>query len=272
MLRPTPAGCRRRTRDSSLDRPVRQIELSAVRHGLIGIMADHPNHHLRSPFWPCTPVSSAPRRDGARTCDDYSNLARAGAVQATVLKGPHLGTVGLRQSRPPHVHRHRTSLVPHGDIEAALEVIAADPSVITIPPKTPKGTSETYRWAMSRGSVSPSICIGDLFSYTQLRGCAGGRGTAWAWEACRVQCPTTLGPLWGELPSQAQLAFLCNTCAPRSSIPIGALPRPGRGQFEVRRWGSACGFRTSLEFEKLTGLLVAERVADAALPVWILIV
>ena len=46
----------------------------------------------------------------------------------------------------------------------------------------------------------------DLFSYTQLRGCADG-ATEWAWDHARLVPDHPLGPLW-ELPEEARIAFL----------------------------------------------------------------
>jgi glycosyltransferase involved in cell wall biosynthesis len=46
----------------------------------------------------------------------------------------------------------------------------------------------------------------DLFSYSQLRGCADG-AVDWAWSEARFEPDHPLGPLW-ELPEEAMLAFL----------------------------------------------------------------
>ena len=196
------------------------------------------------------------------------SLHEAG-VQATVLKGPHLA----RWAYANPAHRTFTDidlLVPHGDIEAALEVIAADPSVITIPPKTPKADKRNVSMGDESGIRFTLDLHWDLFSYTQLRGCAGG-GTAWAWEHAEFKAQHTLGPLW-ELPVEAQLAFLCTHALLDHRFRLVLFRDLAEVSSRFAAWDQLVDFGRRWKLQSFTyfGLLVAERVADAALPVWIL--
>ena len=195
------------SRPIELHRPLSDDEIGlAVRHGLIGLMADHDNPNLHGP------TIALYARLAARQDVMHRHLLRiltelhAAGIQATVLKGLRLARWAYRNP----AHRTTTDidvLVPADQVERALEVLAEDDAVQTIPAKTPKADKRHVLLADPSGVRFTLDLHWDLFSYTQLRGCADG-ATDWAWDQATFNEGHPLGPMW-ELPEEARIAFLC---------------------------------------------------------------
>ncbi len=194
-------------RPLELHRPLNRDELAlAVRHGLFGLMADHENPILRAAGLPVFARLAA--RHGVMNHHTRRLLTtlHTADIPATVLKGSHLATWAYRNP----AHRTTTDidiLVPRHEIDRAIEVVAADEAVEIIPPKTPKADKRNIPVADPSGVRFTLDLHWDLFSYTQLRGCAEG-ATGWAWDNATLQPDHPLGPMW-QLPEEARIGFLC---------------------------------------------------------------
>jgi glycosyltransferase involved in cell wall biosynthesis len=194
-------------RPIELNRPLNDDEMElAVRHGLIGLMAGHDNPNLIGAsiavYARLAARHGVMRRHLRRI---LVSLSDAG-IRATVLKGFHLAEWAYRDP----AQRTTTDidlLVPAGDVERALEVLADDEAVQAIPAKTPAADKRNVLFADSSGVRFTVDLHWDLFSYTQLRGCAAG-ATDWAWDHATLDQDHELGPMW-ELPEAARIAFLC---------------------------------------------------------------
>ncbi len=181
-----------------------QTEL-AVRHGLMGLMATGPDPNLADQALPIYARLLAREQIMERHLRRLLEALTTAGIRATVLKGPHLA----RSVYANPAHRTYTDLdllVPPDDLSPALEVMRADPSVSSIPPQTPKADKRNIPVADESGVVFTVDLHWDLFSYSQLRGCADG-AVERAWADARFVPDHALGPLW-ELPAEVYLAFL----------------------------------------------------------------
>jgi len=194
-------------RPVDLHRPLTDDEMElAAHHGLMGLMADHDNPRLRTPAVALYARLAA--RQGVMRTHLHRILAELHAVgiQATVLKGLHLAEWAYINP----AHRTTTDidlLVPADQVERTLELLEGDEAVQTIPPKTPKADKRNILLADASGMRFTLDLHWDLFSYTQLRGCADG-ATDWAWDRATFDEEHPLGPMW-VLPEEARIAFLC---------------------------------------------------------------
>ncbi len=194
-------------RPVNLHRALSEDELElAVRHGLIGLMADVDNPNVYGPTVALYSRLAARQGVMARHLKRVLTELHAAGVRATVLKGLHLAQWAYRNPN----HRTTTDidlLVPADDVKRAIEVLAADEAVDTIPAKTPKADKRNIPFLDPSGVRFTLDLHWDLFSYTQLRGCAAG-ATDWAWEHAVFVEDHPLGPVW-ELREEARVAFLC---------------------------------------------------------------
>ncbi|MEE8490349.1 MAG: glycosyltransferase, partial [Acidimicrobiia bacterium] len=178
----------------------------AARHGLLGLMVKSRDPRLHS-------ASIAPYvRLAARQSIMLRHLHRLlisldqAGVPAKVLKGPNLGLTAY-QDPSLRTYTDVDLLVPASGLERALEVIAADPAVPSIPPKGPKADKRDITIQDDSGVRFSLDLHWDLFSYTQLRGCADG-ASEWSWSESTGPTDFGLGPAW-QLPEEARAAFLC---------------------------------------------------------------
>jgi len=194
-------------RPVDLTRPLSDDERElAVHHGLIGLMADHDDPHLRVPA--IAVYARLAARQGVMRTHLHRILTElhAARIQATVLKGLHLAEWAYANP----AHRTTTDidlLVPADKVERVLELLEKDEAVQLIPPKTPKADKRNILFADDSGVRFTLDLHWDLFSYTQLRGCADG-ATDWAWKQATFEDEHPLGPMW-VLPEEARIAFLC---------------------------------------------------------------
>lgn len=193
-------------RSVSLERPLTDAELElAIHHGLIGLMADHENAQLRTAALPVYVRLAARHSVMNRHLRRILDRLNRAEVRATVIKGLHLA--GWAYGNPDH--RTTTDidlLVPANDVDRALQVVAEDEAVRMIPAKTPKAEKRNIPFVDETGLRFMLDLHWDLFSYTQLRGCAAA-ATDWAWEKATFVADHALGPLW-QLPPEARVAFL----------------------------------------------------------------
>jgi glycosyltransferase involved in cell wall biosynthesis len=181
-----------------------RLEL-AVRHGLVGLMATGSDPLLSQGALPIFARLQARQQVMERNLRRILTSLAAAGVPATVLKGPHLAQSFY--ANPAHrTYTDLDILVPPRHLDAALDVLRADPSISSIPPKTPKADKRNIPVADESGVRFTVDLHWDLFSYSQLRGCAGG-AVEWGWREARFDPDHPLGPLW-ELPIEALLAFL----------------------------------------------------------------
>jgi hypothetical protein len=178
--------------------------LLAQRHGLLGLLAHSSDPSLREPSTPHYLLRAARGRmmkAGLRRV--LLSLSEAD-IPAAVLKGPYVAS----HYRNPALRTYGDIdlLVRRADLPRALAVISADPAVETIPPKRPRADKRDIPFHDASGEWLLDIHW-DLFSYSQLRGCAR-RATAEAWHAASEEPHHELGPLW-HLPTEAHLGFLC---------------------------------------------------------------
>jgi len=194
-------------RPVELHRPLTDDEMElASRHGLMGLVAAHDNRCLSEPAI-AVYARLAARHDVMRTHLRrlLTELHDAG-IYATVLKGLHLAEWAYADP----AHRTTTDidlLVPADQVELTLEVLENDEAVQTVPPKTPKADKRNILLADDSGMRFTVDLHWDLFSYSQLRGCANG-ATDWAWSEATFEEEHPLGPMW-VLPEEARIAFLC---------------------------------------------------------------
>jgi hypothetical protein len=130
---------------------------------------------------------------------------REAGVPAAVLKGPYIAS----SYRNPALRTYSDLdlLVQRENLDRALEVISAVPAVEAIPPKRPHADKRDIPFRDPLGHYFNVDIHWDLFSYSQLRGCAR-EATATAWENAVEDPDHELGPLW-HLPMEARLGFLC---------------------------------------------------------------
>lgn len=182
-----------------------QLEL-AHHHGLLGLLATNRDEELRRPA--IVPYTRLQARQKIMVEHTRRLLERlhAASVRATVLKGPHLAEHVYRDPR----HRTFTDvdiLVPEEDLPKALETLSDDPAVPRLPKKRPKADKRDIAVKDGSGIFFMVDLHWDLFSYTQLQGCADG-ATSWAWQRARVDGDSALGPM-RQIPLEAYVSFLC---------------------------------------------------------------
>jgi hypothetical protein len=159
-----------------------QMEL-AVRHGLVGLMATGSDAVLSRATLPIFARLQARQQVMERHLRRLLTSLHNANVPATVLKGPHLA----RSVYAEPAHRTYTDLdilVQPEDLDATLDVLRGYPSVSSIPPKTPKADKRHIPMVDESGVMFTVDLHWDLFSYSQLRGCADG-AVQWAWSEAR---------------------------------------------------------------------------------------
>jgi glycosyltransferase involved in cell wall biosynthesis len=237
----------------------------AVRHGLIGLMADHENPNLHDPAVALYSRLAARQGVMAHHLRRVLTELHAAGVRATVVKGLHLAHWAYGNPS----HRTTTDvdlLVPAAEVERALEVLGADEAVQVIPNKTPKADKRHIPFVDESGVRFTLDLHWDLFSYTQLRGCADG-ATDWAWEQATFVEDHPLGPMW-MLPEPARIAFLCTHALLDHRFRLILF----RDLAEVARtdpdWAALIDFvrRWKLSNPTYLALLLAIGLADAAVP------
>ena len=125
-------------------------------------------------------------------------------IPVSVLKGPYIAQDYIRPKL--RTFSDVDLLVPETRLQDALRVLEADVSVKDIPAKKPRADKRNIPVHDPSGLVFNLDLHWDMFSYTQLLGCADG-ATAWAWNQAVPDPAHPLGPLW-HLPSEARIAFL----------------------------------------------------------------
>ena len=198
--------------DMAADRPIdwrvplTDDEMTLVaRHGLLGLMA-HSDHPLLAEPALGPYARLAARQQAMEEVLELvlENLANA-HIPATVLKGPALARWAYREPR----HRTYTDvdlLIPAARVSDALDVLSEDERTVAIPAKTPKADKRNIPMA-SRAGVRFTLDLHwDLFSYSQLRGCASGAVDE-AWSRATWDPDNALGPMW-RLPQETLIAFL----------------------------------------------------------------
>ena len=184
----------------------RDFEL-AIRHGLIGVMATETDPRTRALARPVFARLNA--RQGvmqSNTKRTLESLHRNG-IRATVQKGPALA-MDSYQDPSQRTFTDIDLLVPSEQLSQAIGVLSDDLAVSNIPPKTPKADKRNVPFADPSGVDFNLDLHWDLFSYSQLGGCANG-ATEWAWEHALLDAEHQLGPMW-RLPQEAIIAFLCS--------------------------------------------------------------
>jgi glycosyltransferase involved in cell wall biosynthesis len=188
------------------DRRITEVELtSAARHGLLGLLANSDHPHLAAAAIGSYARLSARQQVMERVLRHVLERLTAGGVRATVVKGPALARWAYGNPR----HRTFTDLdlvVPAREVAAALDVLRDDEFTVGIPPKTPKADKRNIPLADPSGVRFTLDLHWDLFSYTQLRGCADGAVES-AWSSAVWESDHPLGPMW-RLPEETLVAFL----------------------------------------------------------------
>jgi hypothetical protein len=192
----------------SLSLPVDEDQMMLAHgHGLLGLMADSPNAWLRDPSFPAFVRWSTRQEIMKRHLRRLLASFDLAGIPVTVLKGPYLAEFVYRKP----IQRTFSDvdlLVRREDLDRALEGIREDPAVSSIPRKKPKADKREIPVIDRVTGIAFNLDLHwDLFSYTQLQGCADG-ATEDAWKQARGPVDTRLGPIW-HLPDAAWLAFLC---------------------------------------------------------------
>lgn len=233
-------------------------------HGLLGLLANCGSkqiaeqvvyHYLIQRMWQLAMVGHLRRI--------LTTLHEHG-IRATVLKGPY---VAASYENPElRTFIDLDLLVPAPSLETTLDVLAADPAIQTIPPKTPKADKRDVPLHDSSGAVFNLDLHWDLFSYTQLLGCADG-GTAWAWEHSTFDADHPLGPLW-HLPPGPLICFLAAHALLDHRFRLILF----RDLVELAHagvdWNAVVDFATQFHLRSTTyvSLLIAKRLVRASIP------
>ena len=174
------------------------------RHGLLGELAHSPDKMLRDFAVPRYLQRVRRERIMKAALQRVLITLSERKVPVAVLKGPY---VALSYRNPSlRSYTDLDLLVRREDLNRALEIIETDPAVGGIPPKRPRADKRDILFREPSGDSFNLDLHWDLFSYTQLLGCAAG-ATDWAWDKAVHEPDHELGPLW-HLPREAQLAFL----------------------------------------------------------------
>lgn len=129
---------------------------------------------------------------------------REAGIPTAVLKGPYVAS--MYRNPALRIFADLDLLVQRENLDRALEVILADPAVEAIPPKRPHADKRDIPFRDPLGHYFNVDMHWDLFSYSQLRGCARGATDA-AWKKAVEDPHHALGPLW-HLPMETRLGFL----------------------------------------------------------------
>jgi glycosyltransferase involved in cell wall biosynthesis len=178
---------------------------AAGRHGLLGIIATSGHQPLADSTLGAYTRLSARQQVMERALQRVLERLLEGGVRATVVKGPALARWAYRD---PH-QRTFTDLdvlVPAHDVAAAVESLRSFDMTVGIPPKAPKADKRNIPMADPSGVRFTLDLHWDLFSYTQLRGCADGAVDD-AWSRAQWDPDNALGPMW-LLPRESLVAFL----------------------------------------------------------------
>jgi glycosyltransferase involved in cell wall biosynthesis len=263
--------------DVAADRPVtlaseldeEDVKL-AHEHGLIGLMADSPDSWLRRSAFPAfVRWSTRQQVMTGQLRRLLSSLSGAG-IPVTVLKGPYLAEFVYRKP----THRTFTDidlLVPRADIDRALEVVRDDPAVASIPRKKPKADKREVPVTDRTTGITFNLDVHwDLFSYTQLQGCAAG-ATEEAWKQARGPVDTALGLIW-HLPEAARLAFLCTHALLDHRFRLVLFRDLAEIAHRSVDWEDLMAFaaRWGLRSTTYVSLLIAARATDAPVPAGVL--
>jgi len=228
----------------------------------MGLMADSSDPLLRSTALPIFARLQARQQVMERNLRRLLVSLAAAGVRATVVKGPHLA----QSVYADPAHRTYTDLdilVHPGDLAASLDVLRDDEGVSSIPPKTPKADKRNIPMSDESGVLFTVDLHWDLFSYSQLRGCADG-AVEEAWQQATFHPDHPLGPLW-ELPSEPYLAFLTTHAVLDHRFRLILF----RDLAEIARkdvdWDAFIGFtgRWQLRSPAYLSLLVAAKAVDA---------
>ena len=125
-------------------------------------------------------------------------------IPAAVLKGPYLAASYAKPAL--RTFSDIDLLIPQSRLGDALSALRYDPGVRSVPPKKPRADKRDIPIHDPSGFVFNLDLHWDLFSYTQLLGCADG-ATSWAWDNAVPDPEHEIGPLW-HLPPEVRLAFL----------------------------------------------------------------
>ena len=178
----------------------------AVRHGLIGVMADSANDNVSQAVLPIFARLKARQNVMEHHLERILTSLHQADIPATILKGPHLAQWAYRN--PDHrTYTDIDLLVPARARQSALSRYWQQTRLSPqFPPKRPKPTSGTYPCPTRPGSASISICTGISSATPSCEdvptGLPNGHGITLVWFPI-IQ----LGPLW-ELPEEARIAFL----------------------------------------------------------------
>jgi glycosyltransferase involved in cell wall biosynthesis len=186
-------------------------------------------------------------------------------IPATVLKGPYLAKWAYRHQA------HRTFsdidvLVPRTHLDRTLQLLERDPAVTSIPAQGPKAEKRNIPMADARGVRFTVDLHWDLFSYTQLQGCADG-ATEWAWSVANDDVDSELGPIW-HLPDETQICFLATHALLDHRFrlilfrDLTEVAERSPDWEAVGRFAHKWGLRSTT----YVALLMASKVTDAAVP------
>lgn len=252
-------------RTQTLGRALTEEELIlAADHGMLGVLALSDDHVIcAQALPPFARLAARGRMMGEALRIILTALNDAG-IRATVLKGPHLAEWAY--SLPAmRTFTDIDLLIQPQDLAAALGVLSQIPGIPAIPPKTPEADKRNI--PMSHGQVRFTIDLHwDLFSYTQLEGCAAG-ATREAWSNAVFAPESPLGPVW-VLPVEARVAFLATHAILDHRFRL-ILFRDLRevAQLDLD-WDAVVRFATRHHLRSTTyaALLFAKHVTDAAVP------
>jgi glycosyltransferase involved in cell wall biosynthesis len=237
----------------------------AQHHGLIGLLATGTaaewSRLARPAFARLTGRQQVMVRHMRRLLETFHDEG----IRATILKGPQLAVNTYR------VPAQRTFtdidvLVHPADLQHALEVFAKDPAVPSIPKKGPKADKRNIPISDPGGVRFTLDLHWDLFSYTQLQGCADG-ATELAWSRAAGVVESDMGPLW-RLPEPVMICFLCTHALLDHRFRLilfrdlteAALRQPDWD--DVGRFADEWGLRGSTYL----ALLMASRLTEAPVP------
>ena len=241
----------------------------AHRHGLLGFLAHSADPSLRDPAMPFYLLLAAHRqmmRAALRRV--LTSLSEAG-VRTAVLKGPYEAL----SYRDPDLRTFSDIdlLVPREDLARALDVISRDPAVDDIPPKRPRADKRDIPFRDASGFNFNLDIHWDLFSYSQLRGCAD-QATATAWDEAVEDPDHELGPLW-HLPAEVRLGFLCTHAILDHRFRLILLRDLREISFSLRPdWEALVNFAASWNLRSVTYLawLMAAHLVLAPVPAEVL--
>lgn len=192
-------------RAQSLGRPLSEEELIlAADHGMLGVLALSDDATIRRQAFPPFARLTARGQVMRAALRVVLEALHEVDIPATVLKGPHLAEWAYAQPEM-RTFTDLDLLVRPQDLDRTLDVLRSLPGVTSVPPKTPQADKRNI--PMTHNGIRFTIDLHwDLFSYSQLAGCASG-ATKEAWENAELDADSPLGPLW-VLPEAARLAFL----------------------------------------------------------------